>query len=209
MLGSGCGNPDTAVYRGEINAETNQRFFAQVAGTTPRRLVVDSPGGEVEAGIVLGRWVFEQGADLVVEGECLSSCANYVFTAARRKTVRPGAVVAWHGNYHHLEATGLWRDDVAARRARTGEPEATAEQAVRAQVERLVALERAFFATIGVDERLCWVGKRPPHEVPNYFTLSAEDMARFGVFGVSLPEDYPPRHPETGDGAIPLIRLAP
>jgi hypothetical protein len=207
LLAGGCDAGDSVAYRGEINAEANQRFFAQVARRPPRRLVIDSPGGEVEAGIALGRWVFAQGVDLVVEGECLSSCANYVFTAARRKTVQPGAVVGWHGNYHHLEATGLWRDDVAARVARTGEAAATAEQAVRAQVARLVALEKEFFATVGVDERLCWIGKLPPFDVPNYYTLSAADMARFGVFGVSLPGDYPAKHDPDGGAAIPLIRL--
>jgi hypothetical protein len=209
LLAGGCDEADSVTYRGEINAQANQRFFAQVAGTAPRRLVIDSPGGEVEAGIALGRWVFEHRVDVIVAGECLSACANYVFTAARHKTVRLGSVVGWHGNYHHLKATGLWRDDVAARVARTGETTATAERAVRAQVERLVALEREFFSKIGVDERLCWVGKRPPFSVPNYYTLSAEDMARFGVFSVSLPEDYAARHRPGGDGAIPLIALQP
>lgn len=35
---------------------------------------------------------------LVVEGICLSSCANYVFTAAPRKIIRANAVVGWHGS---------------------------------------------------------------------------------------------------------------
>jgi hypothetical protein len=208
-LATGCGGGDSVSYRGEISAEANQRFFVAVAGATPRRLVIDSPGGEVEAGIALGRWVFDHGMDLVVTGECLSACANYVFTAARRKTVRPGAVVGWHGNYHHLEATGLWRDEVAARVARTGQDAATAEQEVLAQVARLVALERAFFTTIGVDERLCWVGKLPPYDVPDYCTLSAADMARFGVLDVSLLEDYPTRHDKADGHNVSLITLDP
>lgn len=194
-------------YRGEINAENNRRFFAQVADGTPQRMIVDSPGGEVEAGIALGHWVFTQGIDLVVDGECLSSCANYVFTAARRKTVLPGSVVGWHGNYHHLEATGLWRDDVGARVRRTGEEVARAERAVRAQVERLVAIERAFFDAIGVDQQLCWIGKQPPYAVPGYYTLSAADMARFGVFHVTLPEGYAGRAGSALDPAVLLIAL--
>jgi len=209
LFAPGRGAADSVVYQGEISADANRRFFAEVAQCRPRQLVIDSPGGEVEAGIALGRWVFDLGLDLVVDGECLSSCANYVFTAARRKTVLAGSVVGWHGNYHHLAATGLWRDEVGTRAARTGEDEATAEQAVRAQVEHLVALERAFFAAIGVDEQICWIAKRPPYSVPNYYTLSAADMARFGVFAVSLPADYPEREGPDGQRDIPLIRLAP
>ena len=34
---------------------------------------------------------------LVVDGRCLSACANYLFPAAIRKAVLPGSVVAIHG----------------------------------------------------------------------------------------------------------------
>jgi hypothetical protein len=57
-------------------------------------------------------------------------------------------------------------------------------------VERLVGLERDFFARIGVDEFLCWVGKVPPYKAPNYYFLSGQDMARFGVSRVQTPPGY-------------------
>jgi hypothetical protein len=198
---------DTARYRGEISAENNQRFFARVAKWPVRRLIIDSPGGEVEAGIALGYWVFRHGIDVIVEDRCLSSCANYVFPAGRRKFIRKGAFVAWHGNYHHLRATGLWRDDVAARMAGTGETAATAERHVRRQVQHLVALERDFFHRIGVDQRLCWVGKMPPHSAPGYYTLSASDMARYGLKSVHTPLGYPGTVPHRFDDAMVLVRL--
>jgi hypothetical protein len=181
---------NAVTYRGEISAENNRRFFAGLPRHTPAQLVIDSPGGEVQAGIELGRWVHRHRLDVVVEGQCLSSCANYVFTAGRDKIIRPGGVVAWHGNYRHLEATGGWRDDIPARMARTGEDRATAKRRVRAHMRRLVALERDFFRAIGVDQHLCWIGKQPPFNAPDYYTLSARDMARFGVTGVVAPADY-------------------
>jgi hypothetical protein len=177
-------------YRGELSAETNRRFFAELPRHTPTQLVIDSEGGEVKAGIALGRWVFRHGIDVIVEGRCLSSCANYVFTAGRAKIIRPDSVVAWHGNYQHLETTGGWRDDIPARMARTGEDRATAKHRVRAQMRELVALERDFFRAIGVDQHLCWVGKLPPFEAPDYYTMSPADMARFGVSRVYAPRDY-------------------
>lgn len=176
-------------YDGEISRENNALLLQRVAGQHIDQLLIDSPGGSVEAGIALGNWLFDHGIDVVVDGYCLSSCANYVFTAARHKTVRPGAVVAWHGNFHHLDATGLWRDDVAARVA-DGEREEVARREIRALVERLVGLEKAFFNKIGVDQYLCWVGKQPPYSVPYYYFLSAADMRRFGVDNVSLPPGY-------------------
>jgi hypothetical protein len=56
----------------------------------------------------------------------------------------------------------------------------------------LVALEQALFDRIGVDGYLCWVGKMPPYEAPDYYVLSAADMARFGVEDIEAPADYPP-----------------
>lgn len=181
----------TLIYRGEINAERNARVFARARTITPERLRITSGGGEVKAGIALGRWVHEQGMTLVVEDYCLSSCANYVFPAAPRKRLRPGALVAWHGNYRHLLETGQWREDAAARMQKRGEDRATALARARQFAEQLVALEQVFFERIEVDDRLCWFGKLPPHEAPDYYTLSVADMARFGVTNVSAPSDYP------------------
>jgi hypothetical protein len=155
------------------------------------RLVISSRGGGVEAGIALGRWVRERGLDVEVADVCLSSCANYVFTAGARKILRPGAVVGWHGSYTHLLETGQWTDDVAYRIRAYGEDGPTARLNARRMVERLVRMERAFFDEIGVDGYICWVGKMPPYDAPDYYTLSVPDMARFGVTGVAAPARYP------------------
>ncbi|MDH3526247.1 MAG: hypothetical protein OEN52_10410 [Gammaproteobacteria bacterium] len=198
---------DVAYYKGPISLQENRRFFAAVANRPVRRLVITSSGGEVEAGIALGRWVFGQRLVVEVPEYCLSSCANYVFPAAGRKLIAPGAVVAWHGNYHHLKATGLWTDDIAARMQRYGEDAVTARDRAHVEMERLVQLERDFFAGIGVDQYLCWIGKMPPYNVPNYYFLSREDMAGFGVTQVQTPAGY--EHTEvTGlDASVEFISL--
>jgi hypothetical protein len=183
-------NGQTVYYVGEISAEHNRRFFDLVGDEAVHRLVITSDGGEVEAGIALGLWVLARRLEVEVADYCLSSCANYVFPAGRRKIIRSGSVVAWHGSYRHLYETGLWRDDVVHRQEVHGEDAVTAERRVRALVERLVRLEDAFFERIGVDGYVCWVGKMPPHSAPNYFFVSREDMARFGIRHVQTPTDY-------------------
>lgn len=180
----------TVYYTGPISAEQNQRFFEAVQGKAIKRLVITSGGGEVEAGIALGLWVFNHHLKIEVPEQCLSSCANYVFPAGHKKYIGAGAIVAWHGNYNHLKQTGLWQDDIASRMERHGEDAATARVQVREEVERLVGLERDFFARIGVNEHLCWIGKVPPYNVPNYYFLSRQDMARFGVTHVQTPNGY-------------------
>ncbi len=158
---------ETAYYSGALSAELNQRFFNAVNGKAVKRLVITSGGGEVTAGIALGLWLFEHRINVEVAEYCLSSCANYVFPAGQQKSIGAGAIVAWHGNYHHLKQTGLWQDDIAGRMERHGEDRATAAAYVREEVDRLVRLEQDFFARIGIDEYLCWVGKMPPYNAPN------------------------------------------
>ncbi len=181
---------ETAYYSGPISAELNQQFFETVKEKTVKRLIITSGGGEVEAGIALGSWVFEQSINIEVPEYCLSSCANYVFTAGQHKSIGEGAVVAWHGNYNHLKQTGLWQDDVAGRIEGYGEDTATATAHVREEVDRLVRLERDFFARISVNEYLCWIGKMPPYNAPDYYFLSRQDMARFGATHVRTPPGY-------------------
>lgn len=195
-----------ALYRGPIDAERNAAFFRDVAGRAVERLRITSSGGSVEAGIALARWVHRNNLDVVVDDHCLSSCANYVFPAGARKVIRPGAVVAWHGSYRHLVETGLWRDDVAYRMEAHGEDRATARRRARAEAERLAALEDAFFAEIGVDPRLCWFAKVAPYHVPDYYTLSVDGMARFGVTGVEAPDGYPPDDPARPGLHVTVIR---
>ncbi|MDZ7753397.1 MAG: hypothetical protein U5S82_17575 [Gammaproteobacteria bacterium] len=197
----------TATYRGDIDAGANRAFFEGVADRPVTELAITSMGGSVEAAITLGRWVHGHGVDVVVVGHCLSACANYVFPAGRRKVIRPGAVVAWHGSYRHLVETGLWRDDAAARMARHGEDAATARTRARVAAERLAALEDAFFADIGVDGHLAWVGKMPPYEVPDYYTLPVADMARFGVTDIEAPAGHPPTDLSRVDAHITPIEL--
>lgn len=191
VAAAGAAGNATASYSGVISAENNAGFFARVAGQPLRRLLLDSGGGDVAAAIELAGWVHARQLDITVTGVCLSSCANYVFPAARHKRIVPGAIVAWHGNYHHLAQSGLWRDDVVLRMQRDGEDEQTATRYVQEQVARLVGLEREFFTRIGVDERVCWIGKQPPYTVPDYYFLSVADMARFGITHVAAPAGYP------------------
>jgi hypothetical protein len=58
-----------------------------------KSLVINSGGGWTELAKLAERhrWL------IVVQGACLSSCANYVFLARTDKVVLPQSVVAWHG----------------------------------------------------------------------------------------------------------------
>ena len=180
----------TAVYSGDITRENNRLFLLSVEAQPVSSLEISSGGGEVDAAIELGYWIHAHDIDVVVTDYCLSSCANYIFPAGKEKIIRQGAVVAWHGNYRHLLETGLWRDEIPVRMSKFGEDRNTATHRIQMQVHRLVALEDAFFRVINLNGYICWFGKMAPYQVPDFYSLSREDMARFGLKGVHVPVDY-------------------
>ncbi len=51
----------------------------------------------------LGEWVFANKIDIEVNDYCLSSCANYVFTAGKNKYISNKAIIGFHGGLSSQE----------------------------------------------------------------------------------------------------------
>lgn len=164
---------DSIVFEGRISRASADDFLRLLALGSATRLTITSGGGDVEAGLDMAEAILERGLDVEAPIRCQSSCSNYVLAAGRRKILgRPGAA-SWHGNMAHvlfLHASG---------RAPLG-PNALASALL------LGERERAFYARAGVDGFLCWFAKIEPHDVPDFYALSVQDMARFGWLGVEI-----------------------
>ncbi len=190
-----------ATFVGSISDLNVTKFLDSVEGRVVETLVVASGGGEINAGMRLGEWVFDNQADVVVETMCMSSCANYVFTAGRRKIIRANAIVGWHGNA--LQKKGMTDADVRAEiiqaydqldeqaRSKFDLEVLLAQgiQQLREYMENSKANQARFFEKIDVDEYICRVGNEE-YGVRSFFLLSVEDMAKFGVRDVLAPDDY-------------------
>lgn len=186
----------SVVYRGELTEDGLAALRKLAQGRTIDTLVVDSGGGEIVTGMDFGYWALERGLNVMVDGVCLSSCANYVFTAGRSKTILPGSVVGWHGSAEqpglldqmHVEAE-------KAVRAKKLPPGKEAEELVRvrqANVDYLtgaILKQGEFFHRVGVDEYITRIGNEI-YGLSGFYYLSVEDMARFGISNVNAPEDY-------------------
>lgn len=189
-----------ARFIGPISWDSVHRFQALVKGKSVRVLEVDSRGGSTEAAIALGYWIHQQQLTLEVSRLCLGSCANYWFPAARKKLIQPGAIVAWQGNLHYQllqheqselfeqKAVTLSGDDVRLLRQQ-------------------VSLEQLFFKQIGVDERVCWIGKLPPYKADGYFVLPPEDLRRFAIREVRTEIDYSARSVERWQPQFPVQKV--
>ncbi len=191
----------TATYSGVISEENVERFLETVSGQEITMLVVSSSGGEVNAGMTLGEWVFERQVEVAVEGMCMSSCANYVFTAGRSRTIGSGSIVAWHGNVDLdmekaaqeiraaiMESASLMPEEKIS----SMDFELLVEQGIQRTIkylERSQERQTRFFDMIGVDEYLCSVGNEE-YGAQNFFVLGVKDMAFFGLHNVQAPDDY-------------------
>ena len=191
---------DAIVFEGRIDEVAAAIFLQLVSEPGVRRLVITSPGGLVIPALDMAEALHARGLDVEVPRACYSSCANYIFPAGRRKLLGGPAAVGWHGNMHHIlylqrTGQGQWRrTEIAA-------------------ALTLARREDAFFRHIGVDQFVCWFGKLPPHQVEEFYALLPQDMALFGITGVTLrDEGIPPYAPpevvmlSTDRGAVDAAR---
>lgn len=173
-------------YAGVLEQDANERLFALYArlDEKPARLVITSPGGDVMVGLDLGEWVHANGLDVRVPEYCLSSCANYVFTAGSRKIVASDAVVGFHGGMS--SATFKIEGDMKpVYDAMTPEDQAAFLADIKRELGPMVERETGFYKRIGVNPQIATYGQqerfKPALEGADVFTFSREGFARFGV----------------------------
>ncbi len=195
-----------------------ESFLSLVKGREDRitTLRVTSGGGKTNEGIRLGHWIFEHGIDVVVDGLCFSSCANYIFTAGRNKTIMADSVVGWHGSEqqdeHLARGLGLTAEELLARQydelvaegIETPSPERRKQfiEVVLSGKPTAVREEQALLEKTGVsvdalvygflpDQFQGYYVNRPAHI--DGWTFSIEGMARFGIDNVTYAGagDYP------------------
>ncbi len=209
---------DAVRFSGRIDDRSVAAFIARHAQRRIARVVVDSPGGDVVAGLRLANWIVDRQADVEVENRCESSCANYVFAAGRRKIIDDRALVVWHGSLlqkdfrergadcgRRIAALGrASADDVAAKR------ELETEVGYCDAYRRAVELQRAFFARVGVDEYVTRMGQEP-RAFEGVWTVPVAVMERMGLKDVEARPEYGThddlRHWNHGDGAEPILSL--
>ncbi len=169
---------DAVMFRGQISPRSAAEFLLLVQDARVTRLVITSGGGDVAAALDMAAVMHDRGLDIEVPQACHSSCANYLVPAARNKTFGHAGVVAWHGNISHvlyLQQSG----------------QATWPDAQMAVARRLAQREETFYRRVGVDGFISWFAKIPPYNVAAFYSLSVDDMARFGIRDVTVRA--PPR----------------
>ena len=219
----------TVVMIGDLDDGFYESFLSFVRGRENEitTLRVNSGGGITDEGIKLGHWIFEHRVDVVVDGLCFSSCANYIFTAGRNKTIMADSIVGWHGSEqqdeHIARGLGLTVEELLAKQydesvAEWGEspsPEGRRQfvEEVLSGRPAAVGEEQAFLEKVGVSVDALVYGFLPD-QFEGYFvnasgeidgwTFSIEDMARFGIGNVTYAGDgdYPSERARAEYGVV-------
>jgi hypothetical protein len=194
-------------YIGSVDSDANQRLFAlyEKLAKKPTTLSIRSLGGDTNPGMELGAWVHAHKLNVRVMEFCFSSCANYVFPAAVKKTVSNFAMVGHHGGPggplqieldDALTAAQrkLLLDDIEKRRVQSGRREAE------------------FYKTIGVRTDLSTLGQGDQYK-PYYdkhpdalgWTYSLDDFTRLGVRDIKVIN--PPWKPGSASGQTPMVTI--
>ena len=189
------------LYRGGLTEKGLEalRSIGNDPGVTT--LLIDSTGGEIVLGMQFGDWVIDRELDVVIDRACLSSCANYIFTAGRNKKIMPGAVVAWHGSAKQPglldQLNELVEEQIASRNLSPAERQRALKRAHKANVAYLTAAiyrQDRFFFRVGVDEYVTRIGN-DKYGVRGFFYLSVPDMATFGINQVTAADNYAEMEP--------------
>lgn len=164
-----------ACVYGDINRAMADAFL-QLDMSDRHTVVVSSPGGSVASALDMVEHMGLDRQTLVVDGLCASSCANYLFLAARWKIVPEDGMVAWHG---------------APPNPRTWAP--PAEMPAHAAAFAIDTMWRSedFFYRVGISDR---IAREPPEGVnivsltPGAFwTHSRANLEwRYGVGGILM-----------------------
>jgi hypothetical protein len=176
-------------FTGDIDAVIATTIVDLIRRDKYDTLKLESDGGDVLAARSIGVALFDHQMTVVVTGPCRSSCARYIFTAAKQKRIEPDAFVMFseHQSYRdyvqnliQLSEKLSGNDDSAL----SGE-----EKKALYFGKKWVKLEEDYFTKIGVDIGITRLGYVPGRSV-SYWLLSGNRMAEFGVSNVSLPDNY-------------------
>ncbi|MGX6591892.1 hypothetical protein [Cetobacterium ceti] len=84
------------IYDGDLTPEANE-MVKKLYNKNIIGLGLNCPGGEINLGMDLGEWVYNNSLDIYIKNYAFSSAANYVFPAGKNIFLYKNSMVGWHG----------------------------------------------------------------------------------------------------------------
>ncbi len=146
-----------------------------------RTISINSGGGDVEAAIKIARIIHNKEINIEVRRLCLSSCANYLFPAAKNKIINYGSIIGFHGSPNS--------DDSKLTTTVNGEinTDTTITDRIFSEIRKT---DKAFYKDINVSWMMPLCGQKENIGDPDtgLSTYSEKDFTRFGVKNISFTD---------------------
>lgn len=117
FFGKPAGEANTIYFNGEIDSKLVQ-LLHDADMSIKKRIVIDSGGGNVQAALEAAEIIRANRLQVVVDGYCLSACAEIILAAGTENIVKPGSLVAFHnlaGMWYYLDDYTRTHHDISLR----------------------------------------------------------------------------------------------
>jgi hypothetical protein len=143
-------NKDTLKMDGYIQ-EGSYNDYLKAINNSIKTLIVNSGGGDTNNGIKIGMDIFKRNLTVVVEGIAMSSAANYIFLAGKKKIIKTGAI-GFHGN---AQATNKKTNFDSLKKELQSKYKITDEyfNQIKNQTLETEELEKKFYNEIGISQK--------------------------------------------------------
>ena len=62
-----------------------------------KNIILNSEGGDAFEGIKIADFIVKNNINVIVDGQCMSACANYIFIFGNKKIIKNNSIVCFHG----------------------------------------------------------------------------------------------------------------
>ncbi|MEQ4793208.1 hypothetical protein ABN128_23520 [Klebsiella variicola subsp. variicola] len=146
-----------------------------------RTISINSGGGDIETAINIGSIIYDKGISIEVRRLCLSSCANYLFPAARNKIINYGSIVGFHGSPNSDDSKLITTVDGVT----------TSDPAIKDKIfSEIRKTDKLFYNKIHVSWMMPLCGQNENIGDPDtgLSTYNEKDFAQFGVKNISYTD---------------------
>ncbi|HBR0931653.1 TPA: hypothetical protein L9K91_005024 [Klebsiella variicola] len=146
-----------------------------------RTISINSGGGDIETAINIGSIIYDKGISMEVRRLCLSSCANYLFPAARNKIINYGSIVGFHGSPNSDDSKLITTVDGVT----------TSDPAIKDKIfSEIRKNDKLFYNKIHVSWMMPLCGQNENIGDPDtgLSTYNEKDFAQFGVKNISYTD---------------------
>jgi hypothetical protein len=191
----------TLYFDGLLNSVNSLKAQEVLQNNPVQWLSIKSKGGEVKPAISLARQIFKKRINVRVDDYCISSCANYIFTAGNLKLLRQDAVLGLHGGPGHIDDIDLSQIREAVKSLPKAEQEARLN-AAKDELEkyRLEALDLQvqFYKEVGINQQYPDFGRASTQKLDNEqwwgWYYSPQMMQSMGINNVFIiSNDWQPK----------------